>query len=80
VLEVEVEKATELNKEYSAVEKKNFDNKLSLYLRTKKFPEFSSSFESSAKTLNSCKEELLKGVTRMNVAGDAIERCEKESS
>jgi hypothetical protein len=51
-----VEKVTELNKEYSLIEKRNFDNKLSFYLKTKKFPEFCSSFESSAKTLDSCKE------------------------
>lgn len=62
VLEEEVSKATELNKQFSAVEKKNFDQKLSLYLRTKKFPEYSSSLETSAKTIDSCKDELIKGV------------------
>ena len=37
-LEGEVSEVTELNKEYSAKEKINFDKKLSLYLTAKKFP------------------------------------------
>ena len=39
-----MEAATQMSKEYTALEKKNFDNKISLYMRTKKFPELSSSF------------------------------------
>ena len=54
-LEAEVEAATQMSKEYTALEKKNFDNKIAVYLRTKKFPELSSSFENSANTLTSCK-------------------------
>lgn len=46
-------------------------------MKTKKFPEFCSSFETSAKTLDSCKEELLKGVTRLNIANEIIENSEK---
>lgn len=67
-LEGEMTQITEINKEFSAKEKANFDKKLSLYLRTKKFPEYSSSFENSAKTIDQCKEELFKGVQRMNDA------------
>lgn len=37
-VEDQVNEVTELNKHFAAVEKKNFDNKLSIYLRTKKFP------------------------------------------
>jgi hypothetical protein len=37
-VENNVNEATELNKQFAALEKKNFDNKLSIYLRTKKFP------------------------------------------
>lgn len=37
-VEEEVNEATELNKKFGALEKENFDNKLSIYLRTKKFP------------------------------------------
>jgi uncharacterized protein YjdB len=59
------------------VEKKNFDNKLSFYLKTKKFNEYSTSFESSAKTLGSCKEELLKGVCRINIANETIDNSDK---
>lgn len=54
-LEAEVEAATQMSKEYTALEKRNFDNKIAVYLKTKKFPELSSSFESSANTLTSCK-------------------------
>ena len=61
------------------MEKKNFDNKLALYLKTKKFPEFSSIFENSANTLDSCKQELFKGVARINTANEVIERCNKEA-
>jgi len=63
-----------MSKEYTALEKKNFDNKIAVYLKTKKFPELSSSFESSANTLASCKEELQKGVQRMNIATETIEK------
>ena len=54
-LEAEVEAATQMSKEYTALEKRNFDNKIAVYLKTKKFPELSSSFESSANTITSCK-------------------------
>ncbi len=43
-LETEVTEITEINKLFSTKEKANFDKKLSLYLRTKKFPEYSNSF------------------------------------
>ena len=78
-MEAEVEKATAMSKEYTTLEKKNFDNKIALYLKTKKFPEFNSSFESSADTLNSCKQELIKGVQRINNAAETIEQCNKEA-
>lgn len=78
-LEAEVEAATLMSKEYTALEKKNFDNKISLYMRTKKFPELSSSFESSASTLNDCKGELQKGVQRMNNASETISKCKAEA-
>jgi hypothetical protein len=42
-------------------------------MKTKKFPEYSSSFEGSAKTIDSCKEELIKGVERLNAATHLIE-------
>lgn len=48
-------------------------------MKTKKFPEYFSSFESSADTLNSCKQELFKGVQRLNIAGETIEECNKEA-
>lgn len=47
-------------------------------MKIKKFPELSSSFESSADTLNSCKGELLKGVQRINNASETIENCNVE--
>jgi chromosome segregation ATPase len=78
-LEAEVEVTTQLSKEYTALEKKNFDNKIAAYLKTKKFPELASSFESSADTLNSCKQELLKGVQRLNNAGETIAQCGQEA-
>lgn len=65
-LEGEVGEVTQINKQYSAIEKNNFDKKLSLYLKTKKFPEYSSSFENSARTIDQCKQELSKGVQRLN--------------
>ncbi len=43
-LESKVSEVTELNKEYSTKEKNNFDKKLSLYLKTKKFSEYTTSF------------------------------------
>lgn len=79
LLEAEVERATELSKEFTGVEKKNFDNKIALYLKTKKFPELFSSFESSADTLNSCKQELIKGVQRLNNATEVIEKGNREA-
>lgn len=78
-LEAEVSEITEINKQFSAIEKANFDKKLSVYLKTKKFPEYSTSFENSAKTIDQCKEELIKGVQRMNEAKELIEKSEKES-
>lgn len=78
-LETEVSEITEINKEFSTKEKGNFDKKLSLYLKGKKFPEYSTSFENSAKTIDQCKEELLKGVQRMNDAKEMVEKYEKES-
>lgn len=68
-----------MSKEYTGIEKKNFDNKIALYLKIKKFPEFFSSFESSADTLNSCKQQLIKGVQRINNATETIESCNKEA-
>ncbi len=65
---------TELNKEHSGKEKINFDKKLSLYLKSKKFPEYANSFENSAKTIDQCKEELFKGIQRMNDASETIAR------
>ncbi len=65
---------TELNKEHSGKEKINFDKKLSLYLKAKKFPEYSNSFENSGKTIDQCKEELFKGIQRMNDASETIAR------
>ena len=47
-------------------------------MKIKKFPELSSSFESSADTLNSCKGELLKGVQRINNASETIDNCNVE--
>lgn len=76
-LEVEMTEITEINKQFSTKEKANFDKKLSLYLRTKKFPEYSASFENSAKTIDQCKEELLKGVQRMNDAKQMVEKFQK---
>lgn len=38
-----VNEATELNKQFAATEKKNFDNKLLIYLKTKKFPQICNS-------------------------------------
>lgn len=67
-----------MSKECTAIEKKNFDNKIALYMKIKKFPELSSSFESSADTLSSCEQELLKGVQRINDAEESIGRCNAE--
>ena len=67
-VEQQVNEITELNKEFGALEKKNFDNKLSIYLRTKKFPDLINSFENSATTINKCKQELTKGVNRLSKA------------
>ena len=55
-VEDQVNEVTELNKVFSGIEKKNFDNKLSIYLRTKKFPDLINSFENSAATINKCKQ------------------------
>jgi hypothetical protein len=68
-----------MSKDCTAVEKKNFDNKISLYMKIKKFPEMSLSFESSANTLNSCKQELQKGVQRINNAEETIGKCNVEA-
>ena len=62
-----------MNKKFGALEKENFDKKLSIYLRTKKFPELSTSFETSATTIDKCKHELFKGVQRLNTANETIE-------
>lgn len=35
---------TELNNKYSTIENKNMDGKMSIYLRTKRFPEYAGSF------------------------------------
>jgi hypothetical protein len=55
-VEEEVNEATTLNKAFAALEKENFDHKVSIYFRTKKFPDFSTSFESSASTIDKCKQ------------------------
>jgi hypothetical protein len=47
------------------MEKKNFDNKLSIYFRTKKFPEMCNSLENSASMVDKYKQELTKGVQRL---------------
>lgn len=44
-VENQVNEATELNKQFAALEKSNFDNKLQIYLKTKKFPELCNSME-----------------------------------
>lgn len=43
-VEDQVNEVTELNKQFAAMEKSNFDNKLQIYLRTKKFPDLINSF------------------------------------
>ncbi len=37
-VEKEVSSINELNKEYTELEKKNFNDKFTLYMKTKKFP------------------------------------------
>lgn len=64
-VENQVNEATELNKQFAAIEKANFDNKLQIYLKTKKFPELCNSMENSANTIEQCKKELAKGVHRL---------------
>lgn len=78
-VENNVNEATELNKQFAALEKKNFDNKLSIYLRTKKFPQICNSMENSATTINKCKQELAKGVQRLLKAMDIKKKCQDES-
>ena len=48
-------------------------------MKTKNFSSFSESFEKSADTLNYCKQQLLKGVQRLNNAGEVIEKCNAET-
>ena len=43
-VEDQVNEVTELNKQFAAMEKSNFDNKLQIYLKTKKFPDLINSF------------------------------------
>jgi hypothetical protein len=43
-------------------------------LKEKKFHEYSTSFENSAKTIDQCKEEIFKGVQRMNDAKETIDK------
>lgn len=78
-VENHVNEATELNKQFAATEKKNFDNKLSIYLRTKKFPEICNSMENSATTIDKCKHELTKGVQRLLKAMEITKKCEADS-
>lgn len=67
-VEESVNEATELNKVFTALQKKNFDNKVAVYLKTKRFPEYSLSFENSAGTIERCKQQLFRGVQRLNRA------------
>lgn len=66
VLEVEATEISRLNTEFSTIEKKNFDNKLSIYIKQTKFSDYAGSFENSARILTQCKDELFKGVQRLN--------------
>ena len=78
-VEDQVSEVTELNKNFAAIEKKNFDHKLSIYLRTKKFPDLINSFENSATTIDKCKQELTKGVQRLTKAMDITKEAEAKS-
>lgn len=50
-----------------------------LYMKKKKFPEFSLSFENSAGTIDKCKHELFKGVERLNKAIDSTKVADVKS-
>ena len=66
VLEGEASEISRVNSELSGVEKRNFDNKLKIHIRTNKFPDYANSFEDTARVLNQCKDELFKGVQKVN--------------
>ena len=50
------------------MEKKNFDNKLTIHIKQTRFQEYVSSFESTAGVINRCKEDLFRAVAKLNEA------------
>lgn len=67
-LEKDTEEIQKISQEYTQVEKKNFDNKLSIHIKQTRFQEYVSSFESTAGIINRCKEDLFKAVAKLNEA------------
>lgn len=54
-LEKETEEIQKVSQEYTQIEKKNFDNKLSIHIKQSRFQEYVGSFESTAGVINRCK-------------------------
>lgn len=53
------------NKELMQIEKENIEKKLSIFIRAKKFGELVSALQSTAKSVDQCKQQLVKAVQRI---------------
>lgn len=67
-LEKETEEIQKISQEYTQVEKKNFDNKLSIHIKQTRFQEYVGSFENTASVINRCKEDMFRAVAKLNEA------------